>query len=340
MRKLILIIIILSGLWGGYWVIGSTALETGAHNFLKTKHNASAPVSVAYSDLSVRGFPNRFDTRLTDLDLVDHQNNIRWQAPFLQIYALSYKPYHVIAALPHAQRLEFQGQNLQINSDEIKGSIVFDPKPIMQKALEIKRSSFVINALSLISDKGWETSIKQANIATRQTPANALHYDIAAAINDILLPASLDALVDPMGQHPNVVDVISLDLTVEYTHPWDVLASPNKRPKMRAATINSLSVSWGDIQLQTSGALTIDPNGYPVGQLELVVTNWENLYDMAHNAHAIDPKSAASIRTGLKLLAGLSNGENVIKAPLVFANAQISLGPLAIGPAPRLPYRQ
>lgn len=337
MRKLIIISIILSGLWGGYWFVGSTALETGLKDFLSTKHGTNDPVRIEYSDLSVRGFPNRFDTRLTDIVFSDTQNNINWQAPFLQLYALSYKPNHIIAALPHTQTLQLPNQTLQIDSAEIKGSIVFVAQSLLKQALEIDRSSFVVRALEITSDTGWKTNIKEANIATRQTPASALHYDVAISAMTITLPDSLRVLIDPTRQQPTLLDALSLNSTLGFSHPWDLRAGRGATPKVRELTLNNMSVLWGDVHLQASGTLQVDPVGHPVGRLDLIATNWKNLYDLAKSNNTINPDSAITILNGLKVLAEMSEGENIIKAPLNFANGQMLLGPLPIGPAPRFP---
>jgi len=336
MRKLIAIIVILSGLWGGYWFVGSTALETGLKDYLATKHRANDPIQIDYSDLSVRGFPNRFDTRLSDIKVTDAANSISWAAPFFQIHALSYKPYHIIAALPHSQTLRLPDQELQIASDEIKGSVVFAAGALLDKALEIDRSSIVMRNLAVTSNMGWKTAIKEGNIATRQTPANPLHYDLAVSANAIALPDELRMSIDPAGQQPAVFDRISLDSTLAFTHPWNLLAKRADTPQLAEIKVADLTLLWGDVQFQASGTLQIDRNGYPNGTLDLVATNWQEMYQLAENADAVDPDFSQTIQNGLRVLADMSSGENVIKAPLNFANGQMLLGPLPIGPAPRL----
>ena len=335
MRKLIAIITILSGLWGGYWFVGSTALETGLNDYLSTKHRAADPIQIAYSDLSVRGFPNRFDTRLTDISVTDTAGNISWHAPFFQIYALSYKPYHIIAALPHNQVLQLPGQTLDISSDEIKGSLVFAADALLDKALVIGRSSIVIRNLGVRSDRGWKTAISDASIASRQTPTKPLHYDLAATANTISLPATLRAAIDPAGQLPEVFDSLSLDSTLAFTHPWNLRAARADTPRLSEIAVKDMTLIWGDVQFQVSGTLQIDRSGLPDGRLELTATNWQKIYQLAENANAVDPDFARTIQNGLAVLATMSEGENVIKAPLVFANGQMLLGPFPIGPAPR-----
>lgn len=336
MRKLISLIIFLSVLWGGYWFIGSTALKTSLKDYLSSAHSGSDPVPIAYSDLSVRGFPNRFDTRLTDISVSNATAGIKWSAPFFQIHALSYKPYHIIAALPHSQTLQLPNQELQITSDEIKGSVVFVAGALLEKALEIDRSSIVIHQLAVSSNMGWKTAIRDGSIATRQTPTRPLHYDLSASANSIALPKALRAVIDSKQQQPAMLSRVALDSTLQFTHPWNLLASRATGPQLIEVTVNEMSILWGDAQLQANGHLRIDPRGYPTGKLDLVATNWQQMYQLAANANAVDPDFAQTIQNGLKVLAGMSAGENVIKAPLIFKDGQMLLGPWPIGPVPRL----
>lgn len=335
MRKLIAIITILFGLWGGYWFVGSSALETGLKDYLTANHRATDPIPIAYSDLTVRGFPNRFDTRLSDISVTDKARNIRWRAPFFQIHALSYKPYHIIAALPHSQVLHLPDQDLQIDSEEIKGSVVFVAGSLLEKALEIDRSSFVARSLAISSNTGWETSIRHASIATRQTPADALHYDLAISADNVALPTALRAAIDPAQQQPAQFDALSINATLGFSHPWNLLAKGAATPVLNEIAVKNLTFLWGDLRLSASGPLQIGPSGVLNGRLELTATNWQKMYRLAESANAVDPDFAQAIQNGLRVLATLSDGENEIKAPLIFANGQMSLGPLPIGPAPR-----
>lgn len=336
MRKLVTLIVILFTLWGGYWFVGSKALEDGLKKYLSAEHSQNAPVRIRYSSLSVRGFPSRFDTRLSDIRVTDTINGISWRAPFFQIYALSYKPYHIIAALAQTQTLRLPDQELEITSDEIKGSVVFVAGPLLDQALEIDRTSFVMRNLAVGSSLGWKTAIKEGNIATRQTPANPLHYDLSVTAKQITLPDHLRMAIDPTHQQSAVFDSVTLDSTLTFTNPWNLLATRQNKPALAQVAVKNLLLVWGNIQFQADGILQIDRNGYPVGKLDLKATNWQKMYQMADEANAINPDFAQTIQNGLKVLAKMSGENGVVKLPLNFSNGQMLLGPFLIGPAPRL----
>ena len=101
MRALAWIVAVLTALWGGYWFVGSSALESATLrgvDDLRAQGN-----TLDYSDLSLQGFPNRFDMTVTDPVFVSAQNGFGWKAPFVQSFALSYRPNEVIVVFPDSQ---------------------------------------------------------------------------------------------------------------------------------------------------------------------------------------------------------------------------------------------
>jgi len=336
MRKLISLIVVMAGLWGGYWFVGSSQLEQGLENYLAQELGPDDPVRLTYTDLTVRGFPNRFDTRITNVDLTNTFSGIRWQAPFFHIYALSYKPYHIIAALPPQQVVTLPEQKFSINSKMIRGSVVFLPGPLFNGDVIIERSSFEMVNVTVTSSRGWETLIKQGNLALRQTPAKPLFYDLAISAQGVDLPDQLRALIDPAHQQSALFDSFKLDSTLGLSHPPDLSADRSEHPKVTEIEVKDLAIHWDDIRFLAKGTLQIGADGYPVGKLNLTAINWQKIYALANQSGAVDPEFAPTIQNGLKVLAGMSEGEDVIEIALNFSDGQMSLGPFPIGPAPRL----
>ena len=92
MRGLIWLTVILAGLWGGWWLVGSRGVEAAARGWFDAEV-AQGRVAT-YETLAVRGFPSRFDVTVTAPRLSDPARGIGWQAPFVQVFSLSYKPWH------------------------------------------------------------------------------------------------------------------------------------------------------------------------------------------------------------------------------------------------------
>ncbi len=83
MGRLIVIVLVLAGLWMGYWAVGSTTLERQLSSWIDARRAEGWAADVGA--LEVRGFPNRFDTILTDVQFADPATGVAWQAPFLQL---------------------------------------------------------------------------------------------------------------------------------------------------------------------------------------------------------------------------------------------------------------
>ena len=103
MRALIGVVVVLVTLWSGYWFVGSRGVEAGLAAWIDARR-AEGWVA-EYSDISTIGYPNRFDTTISDLALADPATGLAWNMPFFQILTLSYTPNHIIAVFP-GNRLE------------------------------------------------------------------------------------------------------------------------------------------------------------------------------------------------------------------------------------------
>ena len=120
MRTLFVVVALLAALYGGYWFIGQSQIERRAEAALADLE--ARGWDVAYSDLSTTGFPSRFDTTVSDIALTSPDGGIAWAAPFVQVFALSYRPNRIIAAWPDMQSLAVGGQRLDIAAQGLRAS--------------------------------------------------------------------------------------------------------------------------------------------------------------------------------------------------------------------------
>ncbi|MDE3120385.1 MAG: DUF2125 domain-containing protein, partial [Paracoccaceae bacterium] len=76
--------------------------------------------------------------------------------------------------------------------------------------------------------------------------------------------------------------------------------------------------------------------GVPDGKIDLRVQNWEGLPQILAGLGVIKPDVAPTVHNMLTELAKGSKDPTVIDLPLYFAKGWMSLGPLPLGPAPRI----
>jgi len=330
MRKLLAFAIVAAALWGGYWFVGSAAVERGLVAWLDARR-ADGWVA-EYDSLNTAGFPNRFDTTITGLTLSDPALDVTWKAPLFQILALSYRPNHIIVALPHTQTLETRFQRVDIASTQMRGSVVFRPGT----ALAPDRATIVMDDLTLDGSGGWSVGLAEGRLATRRTVALDNAHDVAFTALGLAPTAAMLATLDPDARLPKTVDTLKIDTTVTFDAPWDRFALEGDRPQITAVTLKLAQATWGALDLRAAGQLTVDSLGVPSGRITVTITNWRDILGLAVAGGLVPADIARTVERGLSLMAGMSGDPTTLEAPLSFQNGFVSFGPVPLGPAPRL----
>jgi hypothetical protein len=334
MRTLLAIVILAALGWSGWWFLQSTARDRAMTGWL-AERRAAGWVAEA-EEVRVRGFPNRVDTVITDLDLSDPAAGWSWRADGLQILSLSYKPHHVIAVLTGEQVVSTPYETLRATSDRLRGSVIFRPTP----RLELDHATFEIENMALAGDAGWTATIGEAILATRQAAdGTRFAHDLAFNAESLALPPELLASLNVGEVLPAEVGPIALDATLAFDRPWDRPALESDNPVLEEVKIRDLSFTWGKLDLRGRGTLGVDAEGFAEGRLDLRARNWEQMLDVAEMSGALDPTLAGAARAGLGLIARLAGDGTALDVPLDFSGGVARLGPIPLGPAPRLAQR-
>lgn len=330
MRKLIGLVVVATLAWGTYWFIGSIALDRSLRAWIEDRREEGWVAE--YSDLRVQGFPNRFDTTFTDLDLADPETGLAWSLPFFQVLALSYKPHHVIAVWPTEHRISTPRERLTVTSGDMRASLVVEPNT----ALTLDRATLVAESLGIASSEGWRTGAAEFRLATRQTPVSADTHDIGIEASSVRVAAPLKRRLDPLGALPEDVETLRLAAEVAFDGPWDRFAIERGRPQPTRIDLDDLTAIWGDLELRVAGDVTIDGAGLATGEATVKAVNWREMLDIAVASGAVPEAARPSLESALSLVAGMSGRADTIDAPLTLRNGTISLGPIPIGSLPPL----
>lgn len=330
MRILLVLVILATSLWGGYWFVGARALERAAGAFLDGAGGGA--FRATHAGLSVAGFPNRFDLTATGIAVTDAGGAAGWSAPFVQIFALSYRPHHVIAVWPNAQTVTLPGGRVDIASDRMEASLVVEPGV----ALALDRSAFVVRGLRLGAEAGWQGALDEGRVGLRRTVGRANHYDLGLALTGIAPDPALRAALDPEGRLPDRLEAVTLDVELGLDAPLDRHALEGRPPRPRLIELREGRAVWGGMELRGAGRLEIGRDGLPEGRIVLRARDWRGMLGLAVAAGEVGPRVAP---TWEGLLARLDEADGVdgwLELPLVFSAGRMSLGPLPLGPAPRL----
>jgi hypothetical protein len=330
MRKLIGIVIFAALAWFGYWFVGSSAHEAAAKIWLQDRQDSGWVAD--YSSLDVNGFPNRIDTTILDFNLADPKYGWAWEAPEFQILSLSYKPNHFIAVWPDSQIVSTPHKKYSITSDDMRGSLVFEPKT----TLALERSTVTLENLKIATSADEESFITSAVLATRQSESVEFAHDIAFDAKNFVPSKSLKATIDPKSILPAAFETVLLKSTATFDAPWDRIAVEDVKPNLTQLEIENFDAKWGEVQLQAAGTVNVDADGYPSGKIAVRAKNWKAMIQLAVSSGALDAATGQSLETGLSLIAMLSGNKDTLDVPLNFSNRIMSIGPVPIGTAPRL----
>jgi hypothetical protein len=332
MRKWIILVVTLPMLWAAYWFFGSYGLKSEINTWLTDRQEDGWQVE--YSNLKVRGFPNRFDTTLSDIQLTDPDTGISWAAPFVQFLSLSYKPNHVIAVWPMSQTFSTPYQKIEVSSAEMKASAVLSP----DHEMKLLRGTLIANDLALKSTSGWDIGVSSISTSIRQLELPE-SYEFSTSINSLEPSETLRKWLGETRNLPAKINNITLDFTTELTRTLDRTTIEDARPQIKTLDLTRASASWGELLIRASGKLTVGIDGNLNGELELNAKHWKEMLQLAVSAGAISSEIAAAAELGLSFMARLNGSDQALDTTLTFRDGRIFLGPIPLGTAPKLIIR-
>jgi len=319
MRRLLVLVIGLAALWSGYWFVAARGLEAGVSAWLEAQRAVGWRMET--SAMNVRGFPNRLDLVADSVAVQSPDGTVGWSAPFLQVMALSYRPNHLVAVWPQEQVVTTLAGPVTVKSQDMRASAVLQPGT----GLPLDRAAMVIEAPRLEMAAGTLAAMT-ARLAVREAPPKADTYEIGLEATELVLSGLL-----PEGW-PTAAERIWLDADLTLDAPLDRFAL-ERAPQVTAVDLRAFDAVFGGTHLNARGTVTLRPDGRPEGDVTLRATGWRGLLRMAEAAGALSEEDAQRAEVALALLAG---GEDKIEAPLEFRGGRMFLGPVPIGPAPRL----
>lgn len=326
MRVLVWVAVVLAALWGGYWVAGSTMIERGVTQWFDDQ--AASGITAEREDISVAGFPSRFDLTVTKPYFADPATGWGWRAPFAQVLSMTWKPWHVIAALPNDQLIEGPGQTVALTSSRMMASLRLSP------TTDLPLQEVVIEGHDVLatSDLGWTVGTKSVVLALGPDAANPLAQRLGLRIADLTPDPALAALVPDLGDR---ISTVQLDTTLTLTAPLDRHVAQTG-PRLTAVTLTDLRVEWGALKLTAKGQVDRGPDGLAVGQIDFRVENWRNIPALIVALGLVRPEMGQTITRGVETLARAGGNPDVLDLPLIFAEGRMILGPLPLGSAPRM----
>ena len=326
MRRLTIIVAVLAALYSGYWFVGARAAENGARSGIADA--VAQGWEVAFTDLSTRGFPSRFDTTVTELEIATPDRWLRYATPFAQVFALSYAPNEVIAALADRHDITLGQLPLTVTTDGLRASA----RVAANTELSFESATAEVGAMTVQIAQGPILRLTSALAASRQVPEAANTYQFYFEALGLTLPDAVMSLLAPNDDLSATMPRIAVDASAAFDAPLDRHALAQTRA-ISAVGVQSFDVQWGDMRLTGTGDVVPDARGYAEGKVTLQATNWRSILGLLVNGGLVDPEVAP---TWEAMGDALSNEQPTLELPVSFSGGIARIGLFPIGPAPQL----
>ncbi|MCY1126121.1 DUF2125 domain-containing protein [Frigidibacter sp. RF13] len=326
MRLLLWLTMTLAALYGGYWYVGSRAALSGMEAALD---GLKAEGVGDYADVSLKGFPSRFDITIDKPRLLSSDGANGWSADFLQLLALSYHPNQVIAVWPKEQSVRIAGEPLTIRSEDLRASVATEPT----LSLPLDHAEVEGHQVEIARAPGLSLTVEKLILAARPSGRGQSSYDLAALLTGLAPGAVLKGLIDPGVTLPAAAEELRLQAAADFDRRIDkaTLASP---PRLLALREIEGHLGWGDTSLDITGELAADTGGFAEGRIEVKARNWEALFAIAAATGLVPSDQADQIRNILAVMAqGSKDGS--LTVPISFEDGMAMVGGAYLGPAPR-----
>jgi len=327
MRKLIALALLIASLYGGYWFVGSTQVETRLTKALQDANDG--PYEVDYTSLKTRGFPSRFDTTVTDFTFADPATGTTWAAPFFQLFALAYRPNEVIAVFPPEQTIGLAGQTYTIFTNDMRASGKVRPNT----ALAFQNATITLDNPRIRSEAGAELAMASALAAMRLTPDTTQTYDAFVEGRSIVLPHDIRRFLDPQSQLPPIVQNLRFDSDLTLSAPIALNTTDAETLQITGLSITELALTWGDIAITAIGDLAPNATGAMDGSITITTRNWERIVDLGIANGIIEANRRFLVTEIVRNLDETPHIDDTLTLTLSLADGQIALGGFTLGPS-------
>lgn len=331
MRAWVWLLILLAALWGGWWAFATTQMQTGVRDALQARQAAGWQVT---GDAPRKaGFPLALETRLDRLTLAAPARDDRLDARGLRISAPVWWPVDLsITAKEVSGETRAGALPLDFTFQTPAAALSLHPAP----ALTVKAASAASAALRIEGPDGLLLDLAEPRLQARQQDARGTGYAVSFDAGQITPGPLLIRLLTPQAAPPEAPEARGRGvLTFDRALDRNALQAAEP-PRLTGLQIESFRMAWGALALTARGALEIDSAGLPEGRVTLKLTQWRRLIEAAQRAGLLPPAMRLQVETMLGALENRGGTPGELDLELGFAEGQMSLAGIPLGPAPRL----
>lgn len=335
MRKVLILLLLVGGVFGAGWVGGETYLAREAARRIADDPRIEASTVTPLRELS------RIGLHLTDvaMDLPDGELRL----PSLDLWAAPSSPTEFHASLPPTLILPLEHIGTSIGTTNGTLSMRFSPTSSMAiSRAALATGPITINEVPLADALDGEAVLTAMSSGA---PRDARASYLLKATLDRLAPGPA-GLAEPIASE---IGSISLDGTAQIYVTDPIRPSDPARPEVVGVATEGVTLNAGERSLRIAGRIVPDSQGFAQGALFIYTAAPRPWLELAAKVGAIPQNAVALAGTALQTAAAtevsLPTGVpappepqgDELRIPVIFQNGTTSLGPLQLGPAPIFP---
>lgn len=320
-------------LWSGYWYGAGYLIRQSIETWFEAQRARGWQAEAA--SLDTTGFPLRHVTTLTAPALADPGTGVAWRAEWLDLISPAVWPgRQQLVFAPAPQRLSYFDQTALIEAHGLMADLHLAPGLALRlERMALDGGPWLISGPLGPMLAGAGVTLIMAEEGAPET------YRIEAALPDFAPGPDLRARMGTSGRLPERFETLEVSLVATFDRPWDRRALEDRRPQPVALDLTRAEARWGALRVQAVGEVTIDSDGVPTGKVALQAENWREMLAMAQAAGVIGPQMQRPAEQLLTFLSGLGGSPDAIDVQLNLRDGFWALGPVPIGPAPRIILR-
>lgn len=309
MRALLWIAAGLALLWAALW--------GGAHLGLRQLGPALAAhgVTLTQTDRQLSAWPPTLSARWQAPQVSTPR--ALWQAERLTVDAPLQRPGWVEANLSGHQQLLLSALPIALDAEDLTAALrvrPLPPLPLREARMDMTAGRATVGGIAV-------GTVAQAGVTVALSPDRPT-ADVTVGI------AGLQPMLTTEAP---AIATITLTARADLDRTATVMEYP---ARLRALTIDALTVDWNGAALTLTGTLSVTPDGLWEGQLILTGTDWTKALDAAVSAGMMEPGIAD---TWAGLARALGATDDRLDLPLKVSGGQVWLGLLPVAALPQMP---
>lgn len=326
---LLAVVVLVAAGWSGAWAYGRSVVSDQID--LQLRQMAGGGLDISCEDLSIAGYPFRYEIRCRNLRSLD-RSGIESAMGTLEAVALVYNPWHVIfeANAPALVSAPAAGTTGKLDWETARASVKYSTASLGNVDVVIQKPEL---AYETFADNGVAVSDK-AEFHLRQAPGQP------QAVEGFL---SIDGLM--LGSDPDVLPALDGRLHVRIDGGSALLSGAGLARLVYASggevpiRVVLADVASEESRLGASGDLILSSDGTLSGTLDLTLSGKDAALDRIKQLVPADNSGFALVEglfRSLQPTATDHNGDPAVQLPMVIDQGFMRIGFVPLGQIPPL----